>query len=186
LAFFFTPICAPDLPNKNKLKFLLTNHYLKVLKHVDRTILGLPGSVSLIINGWASKNDKGYIAVFVSYLHRDGPPSKINQILLRIIQTTSHSADYFFDSLIQHIFSKDGFGPLSPGAGIYPEKIIEIVCDNASNNTALVGKLNKWIATQQDQSIIPHKIYLIYCFAQSIHRVVLILLAYVDSEIEEV
>jgi hypothetical protein len=39
-------------------------------------------------------------------------------------------------------------GPLSLCAGIDPKEVIAIVCDNASNNTALVGKLNKWIATQ--------------------------------------
>jgi hypothetical protein len=60
---FLNPICAPDVPKK-KIKILMTNHYLEVLKHVDQTTLKLPGCVSFLFMVAPAK----MLRVFLHYL----------------------------------------------------------------------------------------------------------------------
>jgi hypothetical protein len=106
--------------------------------------------------------------------------------VLRIIPTVSHSSDEVFEDMKDHIFSKKGDENFLPGAGLDPKKVIAIVCDNASADTSLVTKINYWLSKLNKTNEPKHMIYLIFCFARSIHRVVLVLLEYVDLETTEI
>jgi hypothetical protein len=106
--------------------------------------------------------------------------------LLRIIPTLSHSSDEVFEDMNDYIFSIKGDGNFLPGAGLDPKKVIAVVCDNASANTSLVSKINDWLSKFNETNEPKHMIYPIYCFAHSIHRVVLVLLEYVDLETTEI
>jgi hypothetical protein len=102
--------------------------------------------------------------------------------LLQLIPTLSHSSEEVFEDMKDHIFSKKRDGNFLPGAGLDPKKVIAILCDSASANTSLVAKLNDWFSKFNETNEPKHMIYPIYCFAHSIHRVVLVLLEYVDFE----
>jgi hypothetical protein len=64
------------------------------------------GRVTLSIDGWTSRNIKGYIAVFISFLSKGKNGPKINQKLLRMIPTLSHSSKEVYEDMKNHIFQR--------------------------------------------------------------------------------
>jgi hypothetical protein len=132
-------LCLNDFPNENKMRVLIKDRYYEILKIYDKEIINYSGQLSLLIDGWTSRNGRGFLAVCVSFLKKDGSKSSIKQRLARIIPTTSHSATDLCNILIQNIFSKQGCGPELPGVGLDPRKVMAVVCDNASTNTVIVA-----------------------------------------------
>jgi hypothetical protein len=60
--------------------------------------------------------------------------------------------------------------------------VIAILSDNALTNTVLMSNINKWLKETNNVWCLPHVIYPAYCVAHMIHRVVMFLLNYVDTE----
>jgi hypothetical protein len=113
---------------------------------LDEEIANAFAPVTLLIDGWTSRNIKGYIAVFISFPSKRKNGPKIDQKLLGIIPTLSHSSKEVFEDMKNHIFSKIGDGNYLPGAGSDPKREIAIVCNHASANTSLVERKNVWLS----------------------------------------
>jgi hypothetical protein len=69
---------------------------------------------------------------------------------------------------------------------VWTQKKIAIVCNNALANTSLVERIYDWLSKLSDCDGPKHIFYMIYRFTHTIHRVVLILLEYVDLETTEI
>jgi hypothetical protein len=54
--------------NKNNIRLLIQDQYLKAMMLIDEEIASVIGRVTLLIDGWTSPNIEEYIAVFISYL----------------------------------------------------------------------------------------------------------------------
>jgi hypothetical protein len=59
------PLCIPDIPNKNNIRLLIKDRYLKGMTLIDNEIASVNGRVTLLIDEWTSQNLKGYIAILI-------------------------------------------------------------------------------------------------------------------------
>jgi hypothetical protein len=137
------PIAANDIPNRNRVTTLIWSKYHKVAKISDEEVITCPGRVSHLVDGWTSRNMKGLFAVCVSFYKRNGLKSGLTQRLLHIIPATCNTAMDLSEIILQHIFSKEGYGSELPRVGLDPRKVIAIFCDNAAANTVMVANIDK-------------------------------------------
>jgi hypothetical protein len=105
----------------------------------------------------------------------------MHQQVLRIIPSSDHSGDDMCELLKNHIFSDVGDGKTMKGVNLDPQKVIAIVCDNASTNGVMIEKLKRWLERTAKPKETPHKIYAGYCFAHVLHRIATVMLVYVNS-----
>jgi hypothetical protein len=104
----------------------------------------------------------------------------MHQQVLRIIPSSDHSGDDMCELLQHHIFSDVGDGKMMKGVNLNPQKVIAIICDNASANGVMIKKLYRWLERTAKPEESPHKINAGYCFAHMLHRIATVMLVYVN------
>jgi hypothetical protein len=69
------PIAANDIQNPNSITTLIQSKYNKVAKISAEEVFTCPGRVSLLDDGWTSRNMKGFFAVCFYFYKRNGSKS---------------------------------------------------------------------------------------------------------------
>jgi hypothetical protein len=169
-------MAANDIPSRQTIWRLVAEEYLKQMKVNDKILQNSPSKIALIVDGWTSLAVNGYFAIMASFLYKKQGVTAVTQHLC-LIPCIGHGANNIAQEIVWHVFTPEGMGLISPGANLDPRKISAFVCDDASVNTCIINYLNDFIKTRfKDEVCSDREILPVYCMAQVIHRVVVVML----------
>ena len=168
LVHYLNPRAAADMPGRNLIRKRIFEQYIDLKVSIKALLKTAATKFSIIVDGWTSSYNHGFFAVQASAMFTRKNKLEPLTVLLDLIPSVDHAGDKCSQMVLKTLES----------FGIPLDKVIAIVCDNASANTVMVQKLNL-SAIGQKQEILP-----VYCFAHSIHRVVLLMIRCLDPELE--
>jgi hypothetical protein len=85
--------------------------------------------------------------VNISFKYKKQCVAVVTQLLVCLIPCTSHRPRDFGRKIVNHIFTAEGMGLISPGANLDLQKVSALVCENASMNTCIINYLKNYIKT---------------------------------------
>jgi hypothetical protein len=165
---YLHPRALGDVPGRNTLQKRIGEEYETLKVQLIERIAQSKGKVAVLVDAWTSRNQCGLFAIMCTMRFERAGIHEYETVLLDMVPSTVHTGDASAEMVNSVLFN---FGvPLS--------RVNAVVCDNASANKRMVEKLNTYLADDE----IP--ISPVFCFAHSLHRVVLKMLCCLRSELQ--
>jgi hypothetical protein len=171
---FLHPQAAKEMPSAQTLAKHTPVLYEKLFDFVKSRVLKSSFKVTIIVDGWTSRNMIGFFAILVRFVELVDDTPKIREVLLDAVESSSHQGLHCADMIVATL---EKFGiPL--------EQVAAVACDNASACGVMITSLNIKLQVKHRNAESP--IVAAYCFAHSIHRVVLFMMTPINGMLEKI
>jgi hypothetical protein len=100
---WFSRQAKSTFPSRNQVRCFIDAKFIECRERYDAEIREVKGKVSLIVDGWTNRANRGFFAVMVCFLAEENKKKVVRQRLLRLIPSTRHTGNDLADLLIEYV-----------------------------------------------------------------------------------